>query len=297
MAAIGPMAGNEAARHPVAPRAYDHATILAMNERAGDYAEHNHAIFAPAAVRAVPSVAYRLALAAAGEVDAAISLTGGLDSYDIAAGHALLLAVGGCLTELDGTVVSHGGRRVFDGCIGGRPEIVQAVRPRRPRRGSAVPRNPAKPYRRSVTIDALRRAQGALIGLLAGDALGSQVEFRSPEDIRRAFPDGLHDLLPGGTWDLLAGQPTDDGELALALARSIITEFGHNEDSVSTAYEAWKASRPFDMGGTTAQGIDALSGRGAPNMLSQANGALMRVAPVGIACMGGPRDGGGLGAS
>lgn len=269
-------------------RGYDHATILAMNERAGDYAAHNHALFAPAAVRAVPSISYRLALAAAGEVDAAISLTGGLDSYDIAGGHALLRAVGGCLVELDGTAMSHGGRRGFDGCIGGRPEIVEAVRLRRPGQGAAVPRNPAKPRRRSGASDALGRAQGVLAGLLAGDALGSQVEFRSPGWIARAFPKGLRDLLPGGTWDLLAGQPTDDGELALALARSLVAEGGFSERGVAAAYGAWRASRPFDIGGTTAQGIDALSGRGAPNLNSQANGALMRVAPVGIACAGDP---------
>ena len=38
------------------------------------------------------------------------------------------------------------------------------------------------------------RAQGCLLGQLAGDALGSLVEFRSPESIRRQYPDGVRDM-------------------------------------------------------------------------------------------------------
>lgn len=38
--------------------------------------------------------------------------------------------------------------------------------------------------------DIISRAQGCLLGQLAGDALGSLVEFRGPEDIRREYPNG-----------------------------------------------------------------------------------------------------------
>lgn len=272
---------------PATPRAYDASTILAMNERAGDYAAHNHAVFAPAAVRAVPSIAYRLALAAAGDVDAAISLTSGLDSYDLAGGHAILTAVGGTLVERDGTPVAHGGR-LFQGCIGGRPEIVDEVCQRHPREGKSAPRQAVRPSRRTLAIGRLQRTQGALLGLLVGDALGSQVEFQSPERIRRAFPDGLRDLRSGGTWNLLAGQPTDDGEMALALARALVAGGGFDRDRVAAAYIDWKGSNPFDIGTTTTLGIDALRDRGRPNRTSQANGALMRVAPIGIAAVGDP---------
>ena len=37
----------------------------------------------------------------------------------------------------------------------------------------------------------LERAQGCLLGQLAGDALGSLVEFQTPEQIQRDYPDGL----------------------------------------------------------------------------------------------------------
>ena len=36
----------------------------------------------------------------------------------------------------------------------------------------------------------ISRAQGCLLGQLAGDSLGSLVEFRSPEDIQSKYPAG-----------------------------------------------------------------------------------------------------------
>lgn len=273
---------------PAEPHGYDHTTILCLNERAGDYAAHNHALFAPAGVRALPSIAYRLALVAAGEVDVALSLTHGLDSYDIAAGHALIGAVGGTLVELDGSAIGHEAGHLFSGCIGGRPELLAEVVRRRPSASSPVPRHPAVPARRTSATGRLRWAQGTLLGLLVGDALGSQVEFQSPEAIRARHPEGLRALLPGGTWNLLAGQPTDDGEMALALARALVAGGGFDRDRVARAYIDWKGSNPFDIGATTTRGIDALRERGRPNPASQANGALMRVAPIGIAAAGRP---------
>ena len=63
------------------------------------------------------------------------------------------------------------------------------------------------------------RAQGSLLGQLAGDALGGLVEFRTPEDIRREYPGGVRELSDGGTWNTIAGQPTDDSEMALMQPR------------------------------------------------------------------------------
>lgn len=74
----------------------------------------------------------------------------------------------------------------------------------------------------NVDPNTLSRAQGCLLGQLAGDALGSLVEFQSPEQIRRKYPDGVRELADGGTWGTIAGQPTDDSEMALSLARMLI---------------------------------------------------------------------------
>jgi ADP-ribosylglycohydrolase len=72
-----------------------------------------------------------------------------------------------------------------------------------------------------LDIDMLSRAQGCLLGQLAGDSLGSVVEFRVPDDIRREYPKGVRELADGGTWNTIAGQPTDDSEMALSLARML----------------------------------------------------------------------------
>jgi ADP-ribosyl-[dinitrogen reductase] hydrolase len=121
------------------------------------------------------------------------------------------------------------------------------------------------------------RAQGCLLGQLAGDALGSLVEFRPPEDIRRDYPDGVRELVDGGRWNTIAGQPTDDSEMALMLARMLAEQGRYDAEEARKAYCFWLDSHPFDCGNTVYSG---LSGR--PNSKSQANGAMMRISPLGI---------------
>ena len=58
----------------------------------------------------------------------------------------------------------------------------------------------------NVDAEILSRAEGCLLGQLAGDSLGSLVEFRSPSDIRHRYPDGVRELADGGTWNTIAGQ-------------------------------------------------------------------------------------------
>ncbi len=127
----------------------------------------------------------------------------------------------------------------------------------------------------------LSRAQGCLIGQLAGDNLGALVEFMNPPDISRKYPQGIHCMVDGGTWDILAGQPTDDSEMALALARTLAADARYVKDHVLAAYVRWYDSHPFDCGNTVAAAL-----RGIPNTDSQANGALMRISPLGIFCAG-----------
>jgi ADP-ribosylglycohydrolase len=118
-----------------------------------------------------------------------------------------------------------------------------------------------------------------LLGQIAGDSLGSLVEFQSPQQIRRKYPDGVRELADGGTWGTIAGQPTDDSEMALMLARTLIKERKYEAEAVRKAYRFWLDSHPFDCGSTVATGL-----RGRPNQGSQANGALMRISPLGVFC-------------
>lgn len=270
---------------PTGRSSLDASAVVAMNETAGDYALANHRAFAPAGMLAVPSIAYRLALAAAGEADVAVSIAGGLDSYDVAAGHALLEAVGGRALQLNGRPLLHARGACFQGCVGGLADLVEEAvrRVNAISRTARVPRNRARPKHRLAEPDRLSRAQGVLLGQCVGDALGAQVEFSTPAEIRRLHPGGVTELRPGGTWGLIAGQITDDTEMALALARSLVAEGGFRPDAVGRAYVAWGDSHPLDIGTTTRMGLSAIEGRGRPNLDSQANGALMRVSPIGIA--------------
>ena len=84
--------------------------------------------------------------------------------------------------------------------------------------------------------ECISRAQGCFIGQLAGDALGSLVEFESPEEIRQKYPDGIWDMVDGGTWGTIAGQPTDDSELALMLARTLVENRVFDREAIQEAY-------------------------------------------------------------
>ena len=117
----------------------------------------------PASTLAIPSIAYRLALAAAGEVDVAVSLTHGLDAYDIAGGCALLNAVGGEAIQSNGKPIRFGGNLTYQGCIAGRPELLADVVRRKLCVGPRQKRNPAKPKRRTSSFFPLRGAQGTLL--------------------------------------------------------------------------------------------------------------------------------------
>ena len=83
--------------------------------------------------------------------------------------------------------------------------------------------------------------------------------------------------MDGGLWNILAGQPTDDSEMALALARSILERGRFEGEAALEAYREWLRSSPFDVGGTVGAAL-----RDHPNPGSQANGSLMRAAPLGI---------------
>ena len=156
-----------------------------------------------------------------------------------------------------------------------------------------------QPDRSIADADLLRRAQGCLLGQLAGDSLGSRVEFQAASRIAATFPGGLRELADGGTWGILAGQPTDDSELALMLARTLVQRRAFEPGSVLQSYVHWYLSRPFDVGTTTAAALDAAArgttpderlrlGAAAANATSQANGSLMRISPLGIFAAGQP---------
>lgn len=115
------------------------------------------------------------------------------------------------------------------------------------------------------------------MGQLSGDALGSLVEFLTPEQIQCRYPNGVRSMADGGTWNTIAGQPTDDSEMALLLARMLVEKRTYDPSEAHRQYQYWIDSKPFDCGNTIFSGLI-----GMPNQTSQANGALMRISPLGI---------------
>lgn len=240
----------------------------------------------PMRYRAMPSIAYRLALAAVGEGDVAVSLNRPTN-WDLAGGHALLLGAGGDLYNEDGEPIRYsveGQCNYSKWVFGGPMVLVDHIRSQDWKKVFDRPDDEKRfalcwPKSGGQAVDAkmLSRAQGCMFGQMAGDALGSLVEFKTPEQIQQAYPNRVCRLIDGGTWNTIAGQPTDDTEMALMLARSLIPEGVYSPDLALAAYKYWLDSRPFDIGATIASGLT-----GRLNYKSQANGALMRISPLGI---------------
>jgi ADP-ribosylglycohydrolase/fructose-1,6-bisphosphatase/inositol monophosphatase family enzyme len=276
--------GRAVARAPL-PTALGPRDVVLVSQDAGRSPAANAECTAPARFRTLPSIAYRLALVAAGDGDAAVSLHGPRD-WDFAAGHALLRAVGGELVDEAGRPIRYRMGHAESGyAIGAAPAVARALA-QRPWAAVHYNEDPGpltrsfrstRPRFRVPDAGVLARAQGALLGQVAGDALGGQVEFRPGARLRAEFPGGLRTLEDGGHWGIIAGQPTDDSELALMLGRTLVRDARLAPDRVRRSYWGWLESGPFDIGITTEVGLTA-----APNLESQANGALMRVSPLGV---------------
>src|SRR5690242_6626231 len=104
----------------------------------------------------------------------------------------------------------------------------------------------------------LARAQGCLLGQLTGDALGSMVEFKAGRTIAALYPQGLREIGASPVWHTLPGQPTDDSEMALMLARALVRA-GFSEQAAANAYADWIESQPFDIGTTTRTAVAPMS--------------------------------------
>lgn len=148
----------------------------------------------------------------------------------------------------------------------------------------------------TLTAAVRDRARGAMLGQLAGDALGSMVEFHTAAQIRQQYPSGLRVMGPSLVFGTLAGQPTDDSEMALALADVLIAggPRGYDGEAAAAAYLAWFDSDPFDCGRTIAAALWAMAeargrgqalapaGRAGSSEQSRANGSVMRHVGLGI---------------
>ena len=136
----------------------------------------------------------------------------------------------------------------------------------------------------TTTLD---RYQGTLIGLAAGDALGTTLEFKR----RGTFPP-IDNIVGRGPFNLRPGQWTDDTSMAMCLAESLVEKGGFDPLDQMQRYVRWwrkghwsSTGKCFDIGNTTAQSLGRFERTGDPfagptDPESAGNGSLMRLAPV-----------------
>ena len=211
-------------------------------------AEVNARTVAPMRFRATPSIAYRLAVIAVGDADATVSLNAP-NSWDYAAGHALLIGAGANLADAAGRAVTYTADGYSDcggECYGGPEPLIWDLIDHDWRGVKRGARDRSTPFVRPARGHAIRdpgllsRAQGAMIGLLATDAGKGAIE----------------------------GQPDAAGEMALALARSMIHSRGYHQDPgrdtpgamaravpIGIAYDPAKAAKIADADGGRAAAL------------------------------------------
>ena len=137
-----------------------------------------------------------------------------------------------------------------------------------------------------MSIPTIQRYRGAILGLAAGDAVGTTIEFQSPGTF-----EPVTDMVGGGVFQLEAGQWTDDTSMALCLAESLIECQDFDLTDQLTRYCRWYREGYlsckdycFDIGNTTRTALQSFEQSGKPNAssdpMSAGNGSLMRLAPV-----------------
>jgi len=145
---------------------------------------------------------------------------------------------------------------------------------------------------------ARHRAAGALLGLAVGDALGTTNEFKALS--APAFPElatgPVTGVTGGGPFSLVAGQVTDDTQMAVVLANELLASDHIMAAEVAKGYLAWREVA-FDVGSQITQVLDQIAsgtaadkaGRAvweARNRFPAGNGSLMRTAALGVLLAG-----------
>ncbi len=136
------------------------------------------------------------------------------------------------------------------------------------------------------------RYRGVLLGSAVGDALGATVEFMSRKEIQTRY--GVHRDIVGGGWlGVPAGEVTDDTQMALCIAESIVELGTFDPADIASGFVDWYHSNPPDIGNTTRASLQALANGVSWDMAGHqthlamrprdaSNGSIMRCAPVAL---------------
>ncbi|MBI2810722.1 MAG: ADP-ribosylglycohydrolase family protein [Candidatus Melainabacteria bacterium] len=131
------------------------------------------------------------------------------------------------------------------------------------------------------------RFRGSVLGLAAGDAAGTTLEFEQPGSFRE-----ITDMVGGGPFNLKRGEWTDDTSMMMCLGASLVACRGFDPMDQMQRYIRWYRTgymssngRCFDIGTTVRQALHQFErtskpycGSTEPN--TAGNGSLMRLAPV-----------------
>jgi ADP-ribosyl-[dinitrogen reductase] hydrolase len=130
------------------------------------------------------------------------------------------------------------------------------------------------------------RLRGIAVGAAVGDALGMPLEFHPARPVYDLQTEMTAGPLPAGSF-------TDDSEMALALAESLLAHDPLDPEDLAQRFSAWYRSGPSDIGIHTRRVLSMVAG-GSPwqvatriaqeeNPENASNGSLMRAWPVAVA--------------
>jgi ADP-ribosyl-[dinitrogen reductase] hydrolase len=131
------------------------------------------------------------------------------------------------------------------------------------------------------------RVRGALLGMAAGDSLGTTLEFRPPGTF-----EPITDIVGGGPFKLNPGQWTDDTSMGLCLAQSLVDFGGFDATDQLARYVRWwregylsSTGACFDIGIQTREALAQFERTHSPSPASvdpeaAGNGSIMRLAAV-----------------
>lgn len=140
-------------------------------------------------------------------------------------------------------------------------------------------------------VDLIDRFEGTLVGLAVGDALGAPVEFgpgggfMNAQEIASRYGT-ISEMIGGGELKLKPGEYTDDTNMMLCIAESLVENKGYNPDDIAQRFVRWYQTNPPDMGHTTRAALrkitKGISWKEAGDKNRPSNGSLMRCAPIGL---------------
>ncbi|MBU4444198.1 ADP-ribosylglycohydrolase family protein [bacterium] len=148
--------------------------------------------------------------------------------------------------------------------------------------------------------DLKKRIKGCLVGVAAGDAMGMPTAMMSPETIKEIFGNYITDFLPAPQGHVIhdkmvAGQVTDDTQQTMLIADSIIEKEEIDPEDIARRLIQWSeeinAFSSMAVGPSSLRALYAIkSGKSMyeSGSVGDTNGAVMRIAAVGIYGKGEP---------